>query len=182
MIGVITAEQETTTGLCAACGIPLDSQHFDDSSVRKAPDVGEEVVLARFDLPAQYCGVLQYFAQYTDLFAKDAAEIATPNLEWRILVNSHALFPYINLRRIVNPWGYGSFPVNIRLPEDSTVEFVVRGVTDDDELPRSVPRISKSLRTIEGGPTETAINLVGGRIVGRFWYNASYGDVLGRDY
>src|SRR6267142_2684168 len=179
MIGVITPDRETTAGLCAACGIPQDSQHFDDSSVKKAPDVGVEVVLARFDLPAQYCGVLQYFAQYTDLFARDAAQVATPNLEWRILVNNHALFPYINLRHIVNPWGYGSFPVNIRLDEDSTIEMVVRGVTDD-ELRRSTPRLREA--RIAGKRSPTAIKLVGGRIVGRFWYNASYGDVLGRDY
>ena len=98
-------------------------------------------------------------------------EIATPNLEWRILVNSHALFPYINLRRIVNPWGYGSFPVNIRLPEDSTIEFVVRGVTGD-QLPGRAGR----------SPRLRRIKLVGGRILGRFWYNASYGDLLGKDF
>ena len=194
MIGVITPEKETTAGLCAACGIPLDSQHFDDSSVKKAPDVGGEVVLARFDLPAQYCGVLQYFAQYTDLFARDAAQVATPNLEWRILVNNHALFPYINLRRIVNPWGYGSFPVNIRLDEDSTIEMVVRGVPDDESQNALAPRLTKvepvsrgrrvtsNKSRSAGEPGLTRIVLVGGRIVGRFWYNASYGDVLGRDY
>ena len=161
-----TQENETTTGLCAACGIPVDSQYFDDSDVRPPPEVGEEVVLARFDLPAQYCGVLQYFAQYTDVFARDNSQIETPNVEWRILVNNHALFPYLNLRRIVNPWGNGSFPVNIRLDESSTVEFVVRGVTND---PAS-----------DGAP-ETAsepIARIGGRIIGRFWYNASYGDVM----
>lgn len=156
---------ETTSGLCSACGIPLDSQYFDDSSVQPAPALGAEVVLARFDLPAQYCGVLEHFAQFTDTSAADAAQIATPNIEWRILVNNHALFPYINLRHIVNPWGYGSFGVNIRLDESSTVEFVARGVVADTDL---------------GGATVDTVRLVGGRIVGRFWYNASYGDV--RDY
>ena len=153
-----------TTGLCAACGIPLDSQYFDDSSIQKVPDLGQEVVLARFDLPAQYCGVLQYFAQFTDAFAGEASQIATPRLEWRLLVNNRALFPYINLRRIVNPWGEGSYPVNIRLDENSTVELVTRGVVDDGKFT---------------GPTALdAINVVGGRIIGRFWYNASYGDTV----
>lgn len=179
MVGVITSDKETTTGLCAACGIPLDSQHFDDSSVKRSPGIGEEVVLARFDLPAQYCGVLQYFAQYTDLFARDAAQVVTPNLEWRILVNNHALFPYINLRRIVNPWGYGSFPVNIRLDEDSRIELVVRGVIDDRglKLTETHPAIIEPVvqETVRRSAT---IELVGGRIVGRFWYNASYGDVM----
>ena len=164
MHSLSTQDVETASGLCSACGIPLDSQYFDDSSVQKFPALGEEVVLARFDLPAQYCGVLQYFAQYTDTFAGDASQIATPEVEWRLLVNNHALFPYINLRRIVNPWGEGSYPVNIRLDENSTLELVARGVLDDGALP--------------GTAEVLPINLVGGRIVGRFWYNASYGDVI----
>ena len=164
MPGVNTRETETITGLCSACGIPLDSQYFDDSSVQKAPKLGEEVVLARFDLPAQYCGVLQYFAQYTDAFAEGASQIATPEVEWRLLVNNHALFPYINLRRIVNPWGEGSFPINIRLDENSTLELVARGVVDVDSL--------------KGTAVAAPFEFVGGRIVGRFWYNASYGDVI----
>jgi hypothetical protein len=162
MITGATIETDSSA-LCTACGIPLDSQYFDDSSVQKVPAIGEELVLARFDLPAQYCGVLQYFSQFTDAFGADASKIATPNIEWKILVNSHALFPYINLRRIVNPWGYGSYPVNIRLDEDSTVELVARGVINDGTLDASA-----------GG----LISLVGGRIVGRIWYNAAYGDAM----
>jgi hypothetical protein len=113
-------------------------------------------------LPAQYCGVLQYFAQYTDAFANDESEVETPNIEWRILVNNHPVFPYINLRRIVNPWGSGSYPVNIRLDENSTLEFVARGVPS--ERAGSVPT--------------KPVAYVGGRLIGRFWYNASYGDVM----
>jgi len=161
MISLISREQETT-GICAACGIPFDSQYFDDSNVETVPKAGESVVLARFDLPAQYCGVLQYFAQYTDAFAKDNSEVETPNIEWRILVNNHPVFPYINLRRIVNPWGSGSYPVNIRLDENSTLEFVARGVPS--ERARSLPT--------------KPVAYVGGRLIGRFWYNASYGDVM----
>jgi hypothetical protein len=146
---------EKATGLCNACGIPLDSQYFDDSSVQPTPGPGQEVVLARFDLPAQYCGVLQYFAQFTEAFAKDASKIDTPEIEWKLLVNNHELFPYINLRHIVNPWGYGSYPVNIRLDENSSIELVARGlVVQTDPVPN-----------------------VAGRIMGRFWYNASYGGV-----
>ncbi len=159
---------ETITGLCSACGIPVDSQYFDNSSVKPAPQMGEEIVLARFDLPAQYCGVLQYFAQFTDSFARDAANIATPNIEWRILANNHALFPYIDLRQIVNPWGNGSFPVSVRLEENSTIELVARGVVDDGTLAGTF---------VDDAP---AIAVVGGRITGRYWYNASYGDVFTR--
>ena len=159
MIHGATVETAVKPALCAACGIPVDSQYFDDSSVQKAPAIGEELVLAHFDLPAQYCGVLQYFAQFTDAFGANPSRIATPNIEWKILVNNHALFPYINLRHIVNPWGYGSYPVNIRLDENSTLELVARGVPADE--------------------TAEAIYVVGGRIVGRIWYNASYGDAIG---
>ena len=154
----MSAAVETVSGLCAACGVPLDSQYFDDSSVQTVPrhddkmDVGQEIILARFDMPAQYCGVLQYFAQFTDDFAIHPEKIGTPAIEWKLLVNNHALFPYINLRHIVNPWGSGSYPVNIRLDESSTIELVARIVADDP-----------------------AIKSIGGRILGRFWYNPSYG-------
>ena len=181
MYGGATFEHETTSELCAACGIPLDSQYFDDSSVQNVPAVGEEVVLARFELPAQYCGVLEYFAQFTDAFAKDSSRIATPNVEWRLLVNNHGLFPYMNLRQIINPWGFGSYQVKIRLDESSTLELVARGVAVPLTPPlgpttgAATPRQAPSPR----GEDPNAIKLVGGRIVGRFWYNASYGDVVG---
>jgi hypothetical protein len=129
--------------------------------VEKAPATGEEVVLAHFELPTQYCGVLQYFAQFTDAFGADFRQIATPTIEWRLLINNRVLFPYTNLRRIVNPWGYGSFSVNLRLDEDSTIEFVARGVVDDGRL--------------TGTPAVGPITVVGGRILGRFWYNECYG-------
>ena len=160
MSSAIFSEREQASALCNACGIPLDSQYFDDSRVKDAPkDVGGEIVLARFDLPAQYCGVLLYFAQFTDVFALDASKIDTPQIEWRILVNNHVLFPYINLRHIVNPWGFGSYPVNIRLDENSSIEFVARRVKEAD---KEDPKV---------------VATVGGRIMGRFWYNACYGDV-----
>ena len=160
MFAGATANIETTTGLCTACGIPVDSQYFDESSVVAAPGlVGDEVVLARFELPPQYCGVLQYFSQFTDAFGGDFKNVPTPSIEWKLLVNNQALFPYINLRHIVNPWGYGSYPVNIRLGEDSTIELMARRVTPISSL------------------ADPTLNTIGGRIVGRFWYNPSYGDV-----
>jgi hypothetical protein len=162
MSSATTTDIETTSGLCASCGTPVDSQYFDDSSVQPKPDQGEELVLARFDLPAQYCGVLQYFTQFTDAFAVNASQIATPAIEWKVLVNNHALFPYVNLRHIVNPWGFGSYAVNIRLDEGAIVELVARGV---------VPDITTGI------PPGEDVTLVGGRLVGRFWYNAAYGDV-----
>jgi hypothetical protein len=164
MSSVISLERDQSPALCNACGIPFDSQYFDDSKVEKAPKLGEEIVLARFDLPAQSCGVLLYFAQFTDRFAVDASKIDTPQIEWQILVNNHALFPNMNLRHIVNPWGFGSYPVNIRLDENSSIEFVAR-------------RVQK-----ETPPEDPLVVTVGGRIMGRFWYNSCYGDVERRSY
>ena len=78
-----------------------------------------------------------------------------------LLVNNRPLFPYVKkLDYILNPWGYGSFPMAIRLDESTTVEMVVRGVK---------PK-KKDAEEPEKGPT------VGGRIMGRFWYNPAYGN------
>jgi hypothetical protein len=138
------------------CGIPLDSEYFDESGVVEAPQVGAAVLLARLELPAQYCGVLEFFSQFTDEHAKDASKIATPGLLWTIQVDNRPLYPYLNFDRIVNPWGYGSFQISIRLDDSARIEFVARRVTN------AAPNITH----------------VGGRIVGRYWYNAAYGDVV----
>ena len=164
---------ERTPALCNSCGIPFDSQHFDDSSLvdlqtedgDETLPLGQEVVLARFELPPQYCGVLQYFAQFTDSFGRDPVNINTPEIEWKLRINNHSLFPYLNLRHIVNPWGYGSYPLNIRLDESSLLELVARRVKN----------------AVEIGPIDRVLR-VGGRIMGRFWYNPCYGDVERRRY
>ena len=150
------SEMHAHLGLCPMCGIALDSQYFDESGVVKAPNVGEAIVLARFELPSQYCGVLEYFSQFTDEHATDSSKIATPGLLWTILVNNRPLYPYLNFDRIVNPWGYGSFQISIRLDENAIMEFVVRRVSN------AAPNIHQ----------------VGGRILGRYWYNAAYGDAV----
>jgi hypothetical protein len=72
------------------------------------------------------------------------------------LINKRPLYPYTNLDRIVNPWGNGSFPVALRLDENSTVEFLARRFSDN------APEVTT----------------VGGRILGRYWYNAAYGDAV----
>jgi hypothetical protein len=149
-------EMHAHLGLCPMCGITLDSEYFDESGVVEAPKVGEAIVLARFELPPQYCGVLEYFSQFTDEQARNASAIKTPGFLWTILVNNRPLYPYLNFDRILNPWGYGSFQVSIRLDENATVEFVVRRVSN------AAPNITQ----------------VGGRVLGRYWYNAAYGDVV----
>lgn len=144
---------------CPVCGIPLDAQVFDAAGIvdlDKDSAVGRRHLLARFELPAQYCGVLEYFSQFTDAQARDPAEIDTPGLEWSILINGRPLYPYLAFTLILNPWGFGSFQTTARLNESATLEFIVRKTRD----------------ALAG---ETVINKAGGRIVGRYWYDAEYG-------
>jgi hypothetical protein len=139
------------------CGIPLDSQYFDDARIVTLPGVGFSALLARVELPPQYCGVLEYFSQFTDLFSRDPSEVSTPGLLWQILANGQPLSPYHQLAAIINPWGFGSFQFSIRLPEGAVVEMVVRRTGNDVASPGKV------------------INAVGGRLLGRYWYNDAYG-------
>ena len=155
------AEPGPTNGIC---GVPADAEYFDDSSIIGMPPRGQEVLLARFELPAQYCGLFQNFSQFV---GDDAGwlmtTIETKGLKWLVLVNNRPLFPYIKLEHIANPWGYGSFPVSIRLDENATLEFVVRNESYAPVRPQAV------------------ITTVGGRIAGRYWYNPAYGDVAMRN-
>jgi hypothetical protein len=153
---------EARPALCTSCGVPFDSQYFDDSSVVDAPGVGETVTLAEFELPPQYCGVLEYFSQFTDEYAGDRSKIETFGIEWLILADGSPLFPYLRLDRIVNPWGEGVFPVAIRLQENTTLKFVARGFGSNNR--------------------SSNLNKVGGRLMGRFWYNAAHGDAIRQRY
>ncbi|MGH9754767.1 MAG: hypothetical protein ACREA2_18475 [Blastocatellia bacterium] len=147
---------DAAPALCSACGVPFDAQYFDVSNVLKKPNPGETATLAEFETPPQYCGVLEYFAQFTDAYAGNNSLIETPDIEWSILIDGSPMFPYLGLRHIVNPWGEGAFPVAVRLPENATIKFIAHGVS--------------------GAPT--TITKVGGRLLGRFWYNAAHGDAI----
>jgi hypothetical protein len=173
---------------CMICGIPLDAEYFDVSGFvgdgmavdqfqdfglqlpGPLPRRGEHVVLASFQLHPQYCGVLTYFSQYTDLYTRDNTQILTPGFEWIILQNGKPVFPYTRLEMIVNPWGYNCLPVLVRLEENARVEFVIRnrGIKDDDlegrTIPESPPRFLRY-----------PIRAFAGRIMGRYWYNDSFG-------
>jgi len=147
--------------VCPVCGIPADAGFFDSSSVAEAPkQPGAEVVLARYDLHRNYCGTLLYFAQFTDAYAADPTQVVTPDLEWQIRCNGQPRDPYLTFDRIINPWGLSGFPICLRLEEGCVVEFIVRNV----ERP-SGPIIFAATK-----PTR-----VGGRLLGRYWYNSAYG-------
>jgi len=153
------AEFKSGQDLCARCGTSLDSQYFDESGITALPPPGREVVLARFELGPRYCGVLEYFSQFTNLLASNPAAIETDGLDWAILPNGTPLAPYLRFDRILNPWGFGSFQVAVRLEESATIEFVARN------------------RAYAPAPGAPAIERIGGRIVGRYWYDGAYGDV-----
>lgn len=144
------ARNFTGTPAAAECGQPIDSQYFDVADFAEASGSGAAVTLARFQLPAQYCGHLEYFAQFTDAHAKDPSRVRTPGLHWQIRANGEPLSPYHAMEAILNPWGNGSFQFRIRLPERAVVELVVSGKSPD-------------------------VTLVGGRLMGRYWYNAANG-------
>lgn len=155
MSAVLHSDAGAAAGPCDRCGLAADARHFDESGVVPLPAPGREALLARVELAPQYCGVLEFFSQYTDAQARSAAEIETPGLQWVILVNRQVLAPYLDLQRIVNPWGFGSFHILTRVPGGATLEFVVRRRLGAEPLP--------------------GVARVGGRLVGRSWYDTSFG-------
>lgn len=142
--------------ICDVCGIPIDASFFDESSIQVAPLPGEELVLARYQLHRNYCGVLMSFSQFTNQYALDNSKVKTSGYQWQIRCNGQPRDPYLTFGHIINPWGYGGFPVQLRLEEGCLVELVIRNVnaTESDVLQQ-----------------------VGGRITGRYWYNTIYGGV-----
>lgn len=143
--------------ICHICGIPWDAGFFDESGVQAAPGQGQEVVLARYDLNPQYCGMLLYFAQFTDLYARDPTQVETPGFQWQIRCNGRPRDPYLTFNRIINPWGLSGFPVYLRLEEGCVLEIAIRRVGADQ-----------------------GVATVGGRILGRYWYNTIYGGAPNR--
>jgi hypothetical protein len=140
--------------ICHTCGIPSDAGFFDASSIGEAPQQGQEVVLARYQLHRNYCGMLLYFAQFTDRYAGNPTEVDTPGYQWQIRCNGQPRDPYLTFAHIINPWGLSGFPVYLRLEEGCVLEFVVRNM---------------------GGNSQRTLTKVGGRLLGRYWYNTIYG-------
>jgi hypothetical protein len=156
----------TMGNVCHICGIPSDAGFFDESNifqlaVNGSPgtklDEGQELVLASYELHRNYCGVLMSFAQFTDQAVGNSPEFRTPGYRWQIRCNGQPRDPYLSFDYILNPWGYGGMPVQLRLEEGCVVELVVRNVG--------------------GGSVLTHI---GGRITGRYWYNTVYGGAPNR--
>ena len=145
--------------VCHVCGTPQDAGYFDVASIKAAPLVGEEVELARYQLNPQYCGTLLYFMQYAEVSPQKQVFAQTPGYEWVILCNNQPRAPYLPTDLILNPWGYNAPPIHLRLEEGCTVRFLVRRkpVLGSQELFQ-----------------------VGGRLLGRAWYNTIYGGAPNR--
>lgn len=156
-MNVCTAEG-VSAAVCAACGIPWDAGYFDESRLVDLTvqplDIGQELVLARYQLHRNYCGVLLSFAQFTDAYGRDNSQALTPGLHWEVRVNGLPRDPYLTLDHILNPWGQSGMAVQLRLEEGSLVEMALRRVGPDGQTP---------------------IQVVGGRITGRYWYNTDFG-------
>lgn len=157
-----TCESPHSTGysnVCQICRVPLDAGYFDVASIKKAPqNVGDEVEVARYELHPQYCGTLLYFMQYAEESGKQVIS-HTPGYEWLILCNNQPRAPYLPTDLILNPWGTNTPPIHLRLEEGCTVRFVVR-------------------RVAAAGTVE--MSKVGGRLLGRTWYNTIYGGTPNR--
>jgi hypothetical protein len=150
------------SNVCQICGIPVDAGYFDAATIQPAPLIGE-VELARYELHPQYCGTLLYFMQYAELIRTRRQVLSkTPGYEWIILCNNQPRDPYLPTSVILNPWGHTTLPIHLRLEEGCTVRLIVRKVT---------PAASE---------TEVKLSQVGGRLLGRTWYNTQYGGAPNR--
>jgi hypothetical protein len=150
--------------VCQICGVPADAGYFDVASFKPAPaNTGEEVELARHTLHSQYCGSLLYFAQYAEQLTPPQQVISqTPGYEWVILCNNQPRAPYLPTSLILNPWGYNAFPVHLRLEEGCIMRLVVRKVAP------------------AAGQSPVTLSQIGGRLMGRSWYNTDYGGAPNR--
>jgi hypothetical protein len=139
----------------------MDAGYFDVASIKEAPrNVGREVEVARYELNPQYCGTLLYFTQYAEQEAPKQQVIShTPGYEWILLCNNQPRAPYLPTNLILNPWGATNLPIELRLEEGCTLRFIVRRVAS------TVPQ---------------ELSQVGGRLLGRTWYNTIYGGTPNR--
>jgi hypothetical protein len=158
---------------CPTCNIPMDAGVFDDSRIFQIqtegePDsgagtekvslsAGDTIELARFELKPEHCGVLLYFAQFTDCYARDPQSVQTPGYQWAILADDYPIAPWLTFQHIINPWGMAGFPLAQRLIAESTIRLVIRN--------------------INVSPTDASrwLRQVGGRIVGRYWFDHEHG-------
>lgn len=145
--------------VCHICGIPWDAGFFDESSIQPAPDPGRELILARYELHRNYCGVLMSFAQFTDKSVTTPPSFTTPGYQWQVRCNGQPRDPYLTFEHVINPWGNSGLPVSLRLEEGCVVEFVIRNV---------------------GATDANRLETVGGRITGRYWYNTAFGGAPNR--
>jgi hypothetical protein len=147
---------------CHFCGIPAgvpaDAGVFDESRIIDLAtplEPGREVVLVRFEIHRNYSGILMHFAQYTNRSIGQPPELRTPGYRWELRNYGQPIAPYLSLDHIVNPWGAANFPICLPIGDGSAIELVLRNESASDPRDR--------------------LEVVGGRIMGRYWYNSAYG-------
>jgi hypothetical protein len=98
-----------------------------------------------------------YFAQFTE-----PSKIETPGYQWQIRCNGQPRDPYLAFQHIINPWGLDGFPIYLRLEESCLLELVVRNLS------------------VSEADIDNQLTKVGGRLLGRYWYNTIYSGVSNR--
>ena len=123
--------------LCPNCGLPRDYEHFDESGfadkTRAARPRGGAGALriagrntagcSKISRSSPTCSGARHLAISSGAISPKSRRPACNGSSWSTDGRS---IPTLRLEHIVNPWGYGSFGVAIRLDENATVEFVVR--------------------------------------------------------
>lgn len=145
------ATADRAAAACSTCGSSLDSLHFDAIGFADLPPGGGLVVIAKHELPRQYCGVLEGFQQFLSPAIQDGREVETPGIEWLLRANGRPLDPYIGFTAVLNPWGEAFHRIAISLEEGTVLEMAAR-----------VTR------------RQAAGARIGGRLMGRYWFEDPY--------
>ena len=149
------------SNVCQICGVPVDAGYFDVASFKDAPvgmrarRGGAGALRAASRSTAAPCSI----SPSSRKTGSDARQVIsqTPGYEWIILCNNQPRAPYLPTSLILNPWGYNA------LPRSPAIGGRMRRQSSWSEkllLPRG---------------RAVTLSQVGGRLMGRSWYNTNYG-------
>ena len=145
---------------CAACGSAVDSLYFDVAGFAAVPERDGTVILVRQEIPRQYCAVLEGFQQFVPPELLPDGPVETRLIQWSIRANGRPLDPYTGFHALLNRWGEPWNRVAINLEEGTMLELVARFLAP----PRT---------------RDTSLR-VGGRLMGRYWFDDPYGTARAR--
>jgi hypothetical protein len=144
---LVAARAKSEDAACPRCGQAIDSRHFDASGFQPLPERG-----------ARRCSRVSNSRRNTAACSSSSPNTPTsrramPRRSRRRGSNgccgsiARCSNPYVQLEHIVNPWGFGSFQLAVRLPEGATVELVAKRAL--------------------AAPVLAGVSKVGGRLCGR---------------